>query len=69
MGAAVTLPALGRVPAKRLVGLGLLARTALMASQTALTPVANFSGIVNAQLVRAQVFSGTVYSPGVGNLI
>jgi len=32
-------------------------------------PVANFSGIVNAQLVRAQVVSGTVYSPGVGNLI
>jgi hypothetical protein len=32
-------------------------------------PIANFSGIVNAQLVHAQVISGTTYTPGVGNLL
>jgi hypothetical protein len=32
-------------------------------------PIANFSGIVNAQLVRAQVISGTTYTPGIGNLL
>jgi len=31
--------------------------------------VANFTGIVNAQLVHAQVISGSAYTPGVGNLI
>lgn len=31
--------------------------------------VANFSGIVNAQLVHAQTISGSTYTPGVGNLM
>lgn len=32
-------------------------------------PIANFSGIVNAQLLHAEVISGTTYTPGVGNLL
>jgi uncharacterized protein involved in type VI secretion and phage assembly len=31
--------------------------------------MANFSGVVNAQVVRAQVISGSAYTPGAGNLV
>lgn len=46
---------------------GLVNLTASLLNVTA--PIANFSGIVNAQLVRAEVISGTTYTPGVGNLL
>lgn len=46
---------------------GLVNLTASLLNVTA--PVANFSGVVNAQLVHAQVISGTTYTPGLGNIL
>jgi hypothetical protein len=46
---------------------GLVNLSASLLNVTA--PVANFSGIVNAPVVHAQVISGTAYTPGLGNIL